>query len=232
MPTTLITGANRGIGLELAKQYAADGWRVLACSRHPEKSDALNKLAAQHPGLVQIHQLDVNDLAQIDRLAKTLVNEAIDLLMNNAGVYPDDEFKGFGHIDYAKWMHAFQVNTMAPLKMAEAFVEQVSRSRLKIIATISSRMGSIDDNTSGGSYLYRSSKAAVNMVNKSLALDLKSQGITAVVFNPGWVLTDMGGPNAMIPVEQSVKGLRQVIGKLSQADSGKFFDYDGQQIAW
>jgi NAD(P)-dependent dehydrogenase (short-subunit alcohol dehydrogenase family) len=215
MPTTLITGANRGIGLELAKQYAADGWRVLACCRHPEKSDALNKLALQHPGLVQIHLLDVTDLAQVDQLAKTLANESIDLLMNNAGVYPDDEFKGFGHVDYEKWMHAFRVNTMAPLKMAEAFVKQVARSKLKIIATISSMMGSIDDNTSGGAYLYRSSKAAVNMVNKSLSLDLKSEGITTVVFNPGWVLTDMGGPNAMIPVEQSVAGLRQVIGNLT-----------------
>ena len=232
MYTTLITGANRGIGLELARQYAADGWRVVTCCRHPGKSDALKKLATQHPGLVEIHPLDVTDLAQIDRMSATLANESIDLLMNNAGVYPDDEFKGFGHVDYAKWMHAFQVNTMAPLKMAEAFVKQVARSKLKIIATISSMMGSIDDNGSGGAYLYRSSKTAVNMVNKSLSLDLKSEGITAVVFNPGWVLTDMGGPNAMIPVEQSVDGLRAVIGKLTQADSGKFFDYDGKEIAW
>jgi NAD(P)-dependent dehydrogenase (short-subunit alcohol dehydrogenase family) len=232
MYTTLITGANRGIGLELARQYAADGWRVLACCRNPEKADALNKLASQHPNLVQIHALDVTDLGQIDRLAKTLANESIDLLMNNAGIYPDADFKGFGHTDYAKWMRAFQVNTMATLKMAEAFIKQVARSERKIIATISSKMGSVDDNTSGGAYLYRSSKVAVNMVIKSLALDLKPNDITAVVFNPGWVLTDMGGPNAMIPVEQSVTGLRQVIGKLTQADSGKFLNYDGQEIAW
>lgn len=232
MYTTLITGANRGIGLELARQHAADGWRVHACCRQPDQADALNQLAAQYPDLVQIHPLDVTDLAQIERLANTLAQEAIDLLLNNAGVYPDDEFKNFGHVDYAKWMHAFQVNTMAPLKMAEAFVAQVARSKLKIIATISSMMGSIDDNTSGGSYLYRSSKAAVNMVNKSLALDLRDKGITAVVFNPGWVLTDMGGPNAVITVAQSVTGLRQVIGKLTLADSGKFLNYDGREIAW
>jgi NAD(P)-dependent dehydrogenase (short-subunit alcohol dehydrogenase family) len=232
MNTTLITGANRGIGLELARQYAADGWRVLACSRHPEKSDGLNDLAAQYPGLVQVHPLDVTDLAQIDALSRTLANESVDLLINNAGVYPDAQFKGFGHTDYAQWMLAFQVNTMAPLKMAEAFVGQVRRSKLKVIATISSMMGSIDDNKSGGSYLYRSSKAAVNMVNRSLALDLKGDGITAVVFNPGWVKTDMGGPNAVISVQESVTGLRKVIGKLMQADSGKFFDYDGREIAW
>lgn len=232
MSTALITGANRGIGLELIRQYAADGWRVLACCRQPDSADALNKLALQHPGLVHIHQLDVSDLAQIDHLAKALADESIDLLMNNAGVYSDDDFKGFGHTNYEKWMHAFQVNTMAPLKMAEAFVKQVAKSEKKIIATISSKMGSIDDNTSGGAYLYRSSKVAVNMVVKSLSLDLKDQGITAVVFNPGWVLTDMGGPNAVIPVEQSVRGLRKVIGQLTQADSGKFFNYDGAEIAW
>lgn len=233
MYTTLITGANRGIGLELAKQYAADGWRVLACCRHPQQADALNALAAQHPDTVQVYALEVTDLAQIDALAKTLANESIDLLMNNAGVYPDEDFSGgFGHTDYAKWMHAFQVNTMAPLKMAEAFVAQVARSRLRIIATISSKMGSIADNTSGGAYLYRSSKAAVNMVVKSLELDLRGKGITAVAFNPGWVLTDMGGPNAMIPVQQSVSGLRQVIGRLTLIDSGKFLNYDGVEIAW
>lgn len=232
MYTTLITGANRGIGLELSKQFAAAGWRVLACSRNPEKSEALEKLAAQFPAQVQIHALEVTDFKQIDSLAKTLAHESIDLLFNNAGVYPHGDAKGFGHTDYAEWMQALQVNTMAPLKMAEAFAAQVARSKLKIIATISSMMGSIDDNSSGGSYQYRSSKAAVNMVNKSLALDLGCDGIIAVVLNPGWVKTDMGGPNAMITVEQSATGLRQVIGKLTQADSGKFFDYNGQEIPW
>lgn len=232
MYTTLITGANRGIGLELTRQYVADGWRVLACCRRPEQADALNQLAAQHPDTVQVHALDVTDRAQIDALAKTLAHEAIDLLMNNAGVYPDGEFKDFGHTDYDAWLYAFQVNSMAPLKMAEAFVSQVARSRRKIIASISSKMGSMDDNTSGGAYLYRSSKAALNMVVKSLSLDLKEPGITAVVFNPGWVLTDMGGPNAMITVQQSVSGLRRVIAKLTPADSGKFFNYDGAEIAW
>ena len=141
MYTTLITGANRGIGLELARQYAADGWRVLACCRHPEKADALNKLAAQHADTVQIHALDVADLAQINRLAKTLEDEPIDLLINNAGVYPMADSKGFGHTDCKEWMQAFQVNTMAPLKMAEAFVTHVAYSKLKIVATISSEHG-------------------------------------------------------------------------------------------
>ena len=232
MKTALITGANRGIGLEFAKQYAADGWRVLACSRHPEKSDALNKLAARYPDLIQVRALDVADHAQIDQSARQLADESIDLLINNAGVYPDSDKGGFGHADYEEWMQAFRINTMATLKMAEAFATQIARSNQKAIVTITSMMGSIADNGSGGNYLYRSSKAAVNMVVKSLAIDLKPRGVTAVVFHPGWVRTDMGGPNAMISAEQSVSGMRKLISKLNLADSGKFFAYDGRVIPW
>jgi NAD(P)-dependent dehydrogenase (short-subunit alcohol dehydrogenase family) len=232
MNSTLITGANRGIGLEFCRQYAADGWRVLACSRYPEKSDELNKLAAQHPEQVKIHALDVADHVQIERLAQVLVDESIDLLINNAGIYPDSDKNGFGHTDYAEWIQAFRINTMAPLKMAEAFAAQIARSEQKTIVTITSKMGSIADNGSGGSYLYRSSKAAVNMVVKNLAIDLKPIGITAVVFHPGWVKTDMGGPNALISAEQCVSGIRQVIARLTIADSGKFFSYDGQVVPW
>lgn len=232
MKTLLITGASRGIGLEFCRQYAAAGWRVLACCRDPGKADALSKLAARYPDLIKLHALDVTDHAQIEQLARTLADESIDLLINDAGVYPDAHFKGFGHTDYAQWMLAFQVNTMAPLKMVEAFVQQIARSKLKLIVTITSQMGSIDDNSSGGSYLYRSSKAAANMVVKSLAVDLKEKGITSVAFNPGWVKTDMGGPNAMIPVEQSVSDMRKVIAGLTPADTGKFIGNDGVVIPW
>jgi len=232
MKTILVTGANRGIGLEFSRQYAEDGWHVLACCRHPEKSDALNKLAAQYPELVKIHPLDVADHAQIERLAQTLSNESIDLLINNAGINPVSDASGFGHTNYAEWMSAFSINTMAPLKMAETFARQIARSKQKSIVTLTSLMGSIADNSSGGSYLYRSSKAAANMVVKSLAVDLRQQGITAVAFHPGWVKTDMGGPDAMISVAQSVTGMRQVISSLSLADSGKFFDYAGHALPW
>ena len=232
MKTALITGANRGIGLEFCRQYAAEGWRVLACSRYPEKSDELNRLATGNPELIIVHALDVADHVEIDRLAQVLAGESIDLLINNAGIYPDSDKSGFGHTDYAGWLQAFRINTMAPLKMAETFAAQIARGKQKTIVTITSKMGSIADNSGGGSYLYRSSKAAVNMVVKSLAIDLKPLGITAVVFHPGWVKTDMGGPNAMISAEQSVSGMRQVISGLSSADSGKFFGYDGQAIPW
>jgi NAD(P)-dependent dehydrogenase (short-subunit alcohol dehydrogenase family) len=237
MKTALITGASRGIGLEFCRQYAAEGWRVLACSRHPEKSEALAKLAAQYPELIETHALDVADHAQIEHLAQVLEGESpapayIDLLINNAGICPDSDKRGFGHTDYAEWTRAFRINTMAPLKMAETFATQIARSKQKTIVTITSKMGSIADNGGGGSYLYRTSKTAVNMVVKSLAIDLKPSGITAVVFHPGWVKTDMGGPNALISAEQSVSGIRQVISRLTLADSGKFFGYDGQVIPW
>jgi NAD(P)-dependent dehydrogenase (short-subunit alcohol dehydrogenase family) len=232
MKTALITGASRGIGLEFCRQYAADGWRVLACCRHPERSDALNKLAAQYPELIELHALDVVDHAQIKHLAQVLASESIDLLVNNAGIYPDSDNRGFGHTDYAEWTRAFRINTMAPLKMAESFAGQITGSKLKTIVTITSMMGSIADNRGGGSYLYRSSKAAVNMVVKSLSIDLKPAGITAVVFHPGWVKTDMGGPNALVSAEQSVSGMRRLIGRLTIADSGKFFGYDNREIPW
>lgn len=232
MKTLLITGANRGIGLEFCNQYAAAGWRVLACCREPGKADALNRLAARYPDLIQLHALTVTDHAQIEQLARTLSDESIDLLINNAGIYPVADKRGFGHTDYAEWMDAFNINAMAPLKMVEAFIEQIARSQLKRIITITSQMGSVDDNSSGGSYLYRSSKAAANMVVKSLAVDLKGRGITSVAFNPGWVLTDMGGPNAMITVEQSVADMRKVIAGLTLADTGKFIGNDGLVIPW
>ena len=211
------------------RRLAGVCWLVAAI---PTKQMRSNKLAARYPDLIKLHALEVTNHAQIEQLARTLADESIDLLINNAGVYPAADKRGFGHTDYAEWMAAFNINTMAPLKMVEAFVTQITRSKLKLIVTITSQMGSIDDNGSGGSYLYRSSKAAANMVVKSLAVDLKEKGITSVAFNPGWVKTDMGGPNAMIPVEQSVVDMRKVIDGLTLEDTGKFIGNDGVVIPW
>lgn len=232
MTTTLITGTNRGIGLEFVRQYAQDGWYVIACCRQPAKAENLNQLAIQYPDHIRIYALDVADHQQIDQLSKSLANETIDLLINNAGVYSPADDGGFGNVDCAAWIKTFQINTMAPLKMAEAFIDQIGNSGLKTISTITSKMGSIDDNQRGGSYIYRSSKAAVNMVGKSLAIDLRSRGITSVLLHPGWVKTDMGGRDALISAEQSVAGMRRVLNGITLADSGKFFAYDGQAIPW
>lgn len=231
MDTLLITGANRGLGLEFVKQYAAAGWRVLACCRDPGQALALGKIAADSQGRVMLHALDMADFHAIDTLAEDLRGIPIDLIINNAGIYPDRN-GGFGRADYDAWASAFRVNAMAPLKMAEAFVGHLERAEGKTIATLGSKMGSIADNTSGGCYLYRSSKAAVNIVVKSLAIDLAGRGIKAVVLHPGWVQTDMGGPNALITAEQSVSGMRNVLTRLTVADSGRFIAYDGKNVPW
>jgi NAD(P)-dependent dehydrogenase (short-subunit alcohol dehydrogenase family) len=232
MKTTLITGANRGIGLEFSRQLAEDGWCVLACSRDLEKSDALNKLAAEYPERITLYALDVTDHRQIEKLSQILANKPIDLLINNAGVFPDINDRSFGQTDYDSWAHAFLVNTMAPLKMAEEFIAQITQSSRKTIVTITSKMGSVADNGRGGSYIYRSSKSAVNMVIKSIAIDLESNDIISVLLHPGWVRTDMGGPSGLISVEQSVSGMLSVIREVTSADSGKFIAYDGQIIPW
>lgn len=232
MKTMLITGANRGIGLEFVRQYAAEGWRVLACCRKPAAADTLGYLASQFPERIQVHALDVTDHRKIEQLSQILTGQPVDLLINNAGVYPPDRGDAFGRTNYAAWQHAFAVNTMAPLKMAEAFIQQISCSKHKTIVTITSKMGSIADNRGGGSYIYRSSKAAVNIAVKSLSIDLSSQKIIAVVLHPGWVKTDMGGPGALITAEQSVAGMRKIIDNLTLQDSGKFYAFDGQVVPW
>lgn len=232
MRTMLITGANRGIGLEFVRQYVADGWRVVACCRKPAAAEALNRLAAQYPDQVTVHALDVTDHAQINQLAQTLSEQPIDLLINNADVYPPARGHALGETDYAAWQQAFAVNTMAPLKITEAFILQIARSKLKTIVTITSKMGSIADNRGGGSYIYRSSKAGVNIVMKSLSIDLSPQKIIAILLHPGWVKTDMGGPGALITAEQSVTGMRRVIGNLTLQDSGKFYAFDGKEVPW
>ncbi len=232
MFTALITGTNRGIGLEFVKQYAQNGWQVIACCRQPSKAEKLTQLQLQFPDLIRIFPLDVTDFKQITQLATHLANESIDLLLNNAGIYPSSDKNGFGGIDYAEWEQTFKINTMAPLKMAESFVQHVKKSKLKTIATITSKMGSIADNQSGGSYLYRSSKTATNMAMKCLALDLKPLEITTVLLHPGWVQTDMGGKNALISTVESVTGMRQVISQLKLAETGKFIAFDGESIPW
>ena len=226
MPTALITGCNRGIGLEFVRQYAADGWRVFATCRNPRGARELAAIS----GDVKIHGLDVVDDRQVKALAKSLATEPIDLLINNAGVGgPDAEF---GKTSANDWLEVLRVNTIAPLHVAEQFIGNLEAGRHKLIVNISSRMGSIADNSSGGSYIYRTRKAAHNMVAQRMAQDLKTRRLIVVVFHPGWVKTDMGGPQALILPKASVAGMRAKIAALTPADSGKFFNYDGQPLPW
>ncbi len=232
MPNLLITGANRGIGLEFVRQYIELGWRVFACCRNPDQATLLKQIASMHANSLSLHELDVSDFEQIDRLSTKLANQNIDLLLNNAAVFLDTHANSLGRTDYEAWMYCLRVNSMAPLKMTEAFVNQVRRSTQKKIINITSKMGSIADNSSGGYYLYRSSKTALNMVTRNLSIDLTPHGIMTATLHPGWVQTDMGGPDAPITAESSVAGMRRVITQLTPADSGKFYAYNGKEIAW
>lgn len=228
----LITGANRGLGLEFARQYAQAGWQVHACCRDPDHATQLHDLAAQAKGSVTIHALDVADAVQIEQLAARFAGEPLDLLVNNAGVYPDVRHSSMDLPAEEAWMQGYRVNAIAPLRMALAFAPLVARSRRRCIVNITSKMGSMGDNTSGGSYLYRSSKAALNAISKSLAIDLAPQGITVLILHPGWVVTDMGGPNALISPSESVAGMRQVIEQAGLQQSGSFIAYDGKAVPW
>ena len=231
MPSVLITGANRGIGLEFARQYLADGWQVYAACRNPDSASELRRLADGGGHKLKVMALDVTNPSSTKAAAAELDDQAIDLLINNAGVM-GARGQSIGNIDYDAWAKVLDANTMGPMRVAEVFVDNVARSERKLIVTITSGMGSIGDNTSGGAFAYRSSKAAVNMVMRSLAIDLAPRGITCVVVNPGWVQTDMGGPQATLTTTDSVKRLRRLIETLGPAQSGKFFNYDGREYAW
>ncbi len=226
MPTILITGAGRGIGLSLARAYADEGWRVLGGVRDPAKATDLAALP------VEVMTLDPGSDASVGDLAASLSGTPIDLLFNNAGMMGPRERQVLGDIAYDAWGEVMEVNVMAPVRMADAFSDHVAASERKQIAVVSSVMGSMADNTAGGFYLYRSSKAAVNMAARSLAADLGPRGITVVMFHPGWVRTDMGGPSAAVSPTDSAAGMLRVMSGVRPKDNGRFFNYDGSEIAW
>ena len=228
--TLLVTGANRGIGLQLTEQFAADGWNVLACCRNPDGAEELQALSETYPQ-VELLALDVTDYAQMATLSTQLQERPIDILLSNAGIY-GPRGVGFGDVDPAAWREVLEVNTIAPLMLVQAFVEQVAASQQKLVAIISSKVGSIADNSSGGSYLYRSSKTAVNQVVKCLSIDLADRGITSVSLHPGWVQTEMGGPNAEISTVDSVAGLKSILQAAGPAQNGWFIEYNGNPIPW
>lgn len=240
MATVLITGSGRGLGLELTRQYATDGWDVIACARRPEAATALADLARANGGRVAVEQMDVTDHASIDAAARRLESRAIDVLLNCAGTmgrgtvgaagYPTNRF---GELDYADFEDILRVNVIGPMKVTEAFVTHVARSAGRKCVALSSVVGSIASNTSGGLYAYRASKAALNAAMKSLALDLaRKHGIIVAVIHPGWVRTDMGGTRADIDAPESVAGILQVVAGLDAAKAGRFWKYDGTELPW
>ena len=224
MPSVFVTGASRGLGLEFVRQYAASGWNVTAACRNPSNASELAELG------VETVTLDLSDGTSILRAAETLAGRGFDVLLSNAGIY--GEGQQFGHIAEDEWERVFYVNAIAPLKLAEAFLPHVMAGQKKLMVFLTSRMGSIADNSSGGSYIYRSSKAALNAAVKSLSIDLAPRGITTLLLHPGWVRTDMGGPNATLTPARSIEGMRRLIDQAEHGQKLKFLDYTGQDLPW
>lgn len=231
MTKVLITGANRGLGLALVEAYSEDAARVFACCRTPASADKLNALASQHPKIVSIHGLDVADAGSIASLRTALADESIDILINNAGVDGGPR-QSIGTLDYAQFAPTFAVNTVGPLRLAQAFYPNLKAGFEKKIVTISSNLGSITNNTGSAYTIYRASKAAVNQLMKGLSHDYARDGIIVISLSPGWVKTDMGGPGAPLFPRESALGMKKVIHKLTIEDSGSFLDYQGKRVPW
>ncbi|KAG6615085.1 Short chain dehydrogenase [Phytophthora cinnamomi] len=226
--TVLITGSNRGIGLAFTKHYAANGWKVIAAARDPQSATDLKELK-----LEKVVQIDTSDEESITAAAEQLKGESIDLLINNAGI------GGGGGIDKttkAEMMKQFEVNAVGPFLMTRAFLPNlklaVAKNGSAMVGQVSSRMGSIADNGSGGMYGYRASKTALNMVNSSLATDLKDEKIIALALHPGYVVTRMTGHTGQTTPEDSVAGLTKIIAEATPDDSGKFFHFNGSNLPW
>ncbi len=232
MPTVLVTGSNRGIGLEWVRQYAAEGWCVYATCRQPSEAQELQDLADREEG-ISIHRMDVTRPDEINAVAVELMKESIDLLVNNAGVYLEKFIEvGLRRIRYEDWEYSFRVNTLGAVRVTEAFQEHVVRSEKRLVAVVSTHMASIGDIVAPGAYYYRSTKAALNAVMEGLTHELRPKGIGVLILHPGWVRTRMGGEGASLRPPESVRGMRSLVEKFTLEDSGRFYRYDGVVMPW
>jgi NAD(P)-dependent dehydrogenase (short-subunit alcohol dehydrogenase family) len=232
MATVLVTGSNRGLGLEWVRQYAAEGWRVHATCRQPTEARELNELADQEKG-IRIHRLDVTKPDEINALAVELMKEPIDVLVNNAGVYLEKFMEvGLRSLRYEDWEYTFHVNTLGAVRVTEAFQEHVAHSEKRLVVVISTHMASIADIAAPGAYYYRSTKAALNAVMEGLTHELRPKGIGVLILHPGWVRTRMGGEGTSLMPPESVRGMRSLVEKFTLAQSGRFFRYDGVEMPW
>ena len=227
MDTVLVTGANRGIGLKVVELLLAEGQRVIATCRQPGRADALDALAVEDRLIVR--ELDVSDAGSVERLVMSLDDQAIDVLFNNAGVMRRES--GVADLDYDEWAHTLLVNTIAPVRLANALHRNLSASTRARVVTVSSQMGSIE-RCGTGAIAYRSSKSAINMAMASIAKEWASEGIIVCTVHPGWVRTDMGGQDATLSVSQSASDLVRLIGSLQASDNGRFINHDGDTIPW
>ncbi len=233
MARVLITGANRGLGLEFARQYSADGWDVIATARNPKQSQELERLAKSKR--VSLQGLDVASDNSVKHFAQALNGMPVDLLILNSAIFTRDGNK-LGELNFAGWRESFETNVLGAMRVAEALIENVAASKRKQIVAISTGMGSLQTLGTtigfGPAYQYRSSKAALNMAMSILAKEVEPQGISVVIFSPGWVQTDMGGPNAALTPEQSIAGMRKLLEGNPMELTGKFLSHDGSTWPW
>jgi NAD(P)-dependent dehydrogenase (short-subunit alcohol dehydrogenase family) len=222
--TVLITGANRGLGLEYAQQFSERGYTVIGTARNPDAATELAEVADR------VEQLDVADPVSVAALAERLDGVPIDILINNAGMFDRDDVT-IDAVDFATMEQTFAVNTFGPLRVTQALLPNLRAGKARLIISMSSQLGSIE-NSNGRWYAYRASKTALNQFNKIWSVELASEGFTCVVLHPGWVRTDMGGPNASYSPEESVAGLVNVIEALTPEDNGGFYDFQGNPIPW
>ena len=228
LPSVLITGASRGLGREFARQYAYAGWTVHAGVRNLHQRSAIEEL--QHEQII-CHQLDVAKHDQILSVNTELAQEPIDLLINNAGFWLGKD-EHYGRCDDARWMEEFRVHMFGTMAMCESFVQQVAASKRKLIVNISSGNGSLTLENGIGDYPYNTSKAGLNLITKGLAADLKQRGITVVCFTPGFVATDMSGPDADLTPHESVSAMCAIIDTLGPEQTGTFLRYNGETVPW
>lgn len=235
MPVLIITGANRGLGLEFVRQYAADGWTIATINRR--SSDDLDALARRYP--IQKISADLTDDDSLANAVKQLEYPLIDLLINNAGTMGYGSFaktgfsyQAFGRFNREEWLKVFDINVCTPMALAEMIVDKLEAADNPVVVTISSMLGSNALNTIGNSYPYRASKAAVNSIMKSMGINLGERGITCVALHPGWVRTELGGPNADIDAPESVSGMKKTISKLTADDAGRFLAYTGKEMPY
>ena len=242
MPAVIITGASRGIGLEFARQHLADGYHVYATCYSLSRAQQLKALHSSDNGRLEILEMDVTNDAQVKSVAEQVKGTPIDLLINNAGTvesifYGSGAYEGHDdpdlrNYDFDGWLDLLKTNLLGPARVCGAFVDNLSVGARPVAVNMVSTLASIASTWQAGRYAYRTSKAALNMLTRSVGEWYQKRGIILVSISPGWTRTEMGGPKATNSAEESVDGVRKVIAGLTMADTGKFFNFNGQVLPW
>lgn len=240
MPSVLVTGASRGLGLELCRQYADAGWRIFACCRHTETASRLADVADAAEGRVSVHRMNVDDAGEVETVAAELEGTPIDILINNAGLADsygsgvregndDPDLKSY---DMDEWLRILNTNVVSVGRVTGAFADHVAASDRRLIVMMASSLSSVGNTWQAGRYAYRTSKAALNMLMRGVGAWLEPRGVTVVSVAPGWTRTELGGPHAHFGVEEAVARVRTLLERLTLKDTGSYWNYDGQQLPW